>query len=70
MNTKPRERVLMVLDHQEPDRVPVDNWFASEVAHSRKKVTSLESTSGCRHKDPTVRQYVLFHGAIEHILRW
>ncbi len=26
-----RERVLVALDHQEPDRVPVDLWFTSEV---------------------------------------
>jgi len=28
---KPKERVLMALDHREPDRVPVDLWFTSEV---------------------------------------
>ena len=26
-----RERVLTALDHAEPDRVPVDLWFTSEV---------------------------------------
>jgi uroporphyrinogen decarboxylase len=26
-----RERVLMALDHKEPDRVPIDLWFTSEV---------------------------------------
>ena len=26
-----RERVLIALDHGEPDRVPVDLWFTSEV---------------------------------------
>ncbi len=28
---KSRERLLMALDHREPDRVPVDLWFTSEV---------------------------------------
>ena len=28
---KPRERVLTALNHEEPDRVPVDLWFTSEV---------------------------------------
>jgi uroporphyrinogen decarboxylase len=27
-----RERLLMALNHEEPDRVPVDLWFTSEVA--------------------------------------
>lgn len=43
MNTKPRERVLMVLDHQEPDRVLVDNWFASEVAHRLRGILEVSA---------------------------
>ena len=28
-----KDRVLMAINHEEPDKVPLDSWIAPEVAH-------------------------------------
>ena len=40
----PRERVLTTLNHEEPDRVPIDSWMAPEVANQMVKALGVDVT--------------------------
>jgi len=42
-----KERVLMAINHQEPDRVPLDAWLAPEVADQLIKMLNVDAS-----KDP------------------
>jgi uroporphyrinogen decarboxylase len=42
MNSK--ERVLIALDHKEPDKVPLDSWIAREVNEVLAKLLSVDSS--------------------------
>lgn len=42
-----KERVLMTVNHQEPDKVPLDGWLAPEVADRLIKMLNVDTT-----KDP------------------
>ena len=42
-----KERVLMAINHQEPDKVPLDSWMAPEVADQLIKMLNVDTS-----KDP------------------
>ena len=39
MNSK--ERILAVINHEEPDKVPIDSWLAPEVSEALIKLILL-----------------------------
>ena len=61
----PRERVRMALNHQEPDRVPVDLWGSASRIHTEqyKKIAAylgLEPRESDLLRPGTTTQYVDF----------
>ena len=40
-----KERVQMAINHEEPDKVPLDSWLAPEVADELTRILSID-TSG------------------------
>ena len=38
----PKERVLAAVNHEEPDRVPIDSWMAPEVANKMVAILNLD----------------------------
>jgi len=40
-----KERVQMAINHQEPDKVPLDSWMAPEVADELVKILNVDTTS-------------------------
>lgn len=42
-----KERVLMAINHEEPDKVPLDSWLAPEVADELVKILNVDTS-----KDP------------------
>src|SRR3972149_11251759 len=42
-----KERVLMAINHEEPDKVPLDSWMAPEVADRLIEILNVDTS-----KDP------------------
>ena len=40
MNSK--ERVLMAINHEEPDKVPIDSWMAPEISNIFVKILGID----------------------------
>lgn len=41
----PKERVLTTLNHEEPDRIPIDSWMAPEVVDAMAKILNVDLSS-------------------------
>ena len=59
MNSK--ERVLTAINHEEPDKVPIDSWISPEVAKAIINGLGLDEQSDPFILDKTLGNDLLYH---------